>query len=191
MRRIWFVLLPTLVLALLVALGYAAGTYVSGRKIANLADTYEKSETLAGVLAVTPLSELQKNDNASFLPEDAESTQVALVARRFNETGALPLIIVAERSEGLTPQDLGEARRLAGTLPERRFALDGDRRLGDYLVAGQPPAAIPSQDGKALLLVLALDAAKVSQRVGESTPVVAIGDDMRTLVEHAGIRADG
>ena len=62
MRRIWFVLLPTLVLALLVALGYAAGTYVSGRKIANLADTYEKSETLAGVLAVTPLSELQKND---------------------------------------------------------------------------------------------------------------------------------
>ena len=62
MRRIWFVLLPTLVLALLVALGYAAGTYVSGRKIANLADTYEKSETLAGVLAVTPLSERQKND---------------------------------------------------------------------------------------------------------------------------------
>ena len=55
-------LLPTLVLALLVALGYAAGTYVSGRKIANLADTYEKSETLAGVLAVTPLSERQKND---------------------------------------------------------------------------------------------------------------------------------
>ena len=62
MRRIWFVLLPTLVLALLVALGYAAGTYVSGRKIANLADAYEKSETLAGVLAVTPLSERQKND---------------------------------------------------------------------------------------------------------------------------------
>ena len=55
-------LLPTLVLALLVALGYAAGTYVSGRKIANLADAYEKSETLAGVLAVTPLSERQKND---------------------------------------------------------------------------------------------------------------------------------
>ncbi|MBK7722538.1 MAG: MMPL family transporter [Austwickia sp.] len=139
---------------------------------------------------VGKLSELQKNDNASFLPEDAESTQVALVARRFNETGALPLIIVAERSEGLTPQDLGEARRLAGTLPERRFALDGDRRLGDYLVAGQPPAAIPSQDGKALLLVLALDAAKVSQRVGESTPVVAIGDDMRTLVEQD-LRARG
>jgi lysophospholipase L1-like esterase len=62
MKRVWFVLMPTLVLALLVGLGYWAGTYVSARRIANIADAFEKSESLAGVLSATPLSDRQRND---------------------------------------------------------------------------------------------------------------------------------
>lgn len=61
MKRVWFVLAPTLVLALLVGLGYWAGTYVSARRVANIADAFEKSETLAGVLSATPLSDRQRN----------------------------------------------------------------------------------------------------------------------------------
>lgn len=62
MKRLWFVLLPTLLLAGLVAVGFWAGTYVSANRIAHLADAYESGETLAGVLKVTPLSERQRSE---------------------------------------------------------------------------------------------------------------------------------
>ena len=137
----------------------------------------------AGGQQVGKLSELQKNDNASFLPEDAESTQVAAVARRFDESGTLPLIVVAERADGLAADDLQFARRFAEGLPQRTLDLDGQRTAGEFLAAGQRPVTLPSQDGKAFLIVMPLDAATSSERVGETTPLAAVADDVRGLVE--------
>ncbi|MFD1712207.1 hypothetical protein FVQ98_04340 [Ottowia sp. GY511] len=62
MKRLWFVLLPTLLLASLVAVGFWAGTYVSAKRIAHIADAYESAETLAGVLKATPLSDRQRSE---------------------------------------------------------------------------------------------------------------------------------
>ncbi|QTD45448.1 hypothetical protein [Ottowia testudinis] len=61
MKRFWFVLVPTLALALVLGLGYWVGVFVSTSRITNLADSFEKGESLAGVLSVTPLSDRQRN----------------------------------------------------------------------------------------------------------------------------------
>ncbi len=62
MKHIWFVLVPTMALSLLVASSYWVGTYVSARRISSIAESYEKSESLADVLSATPLSDRQRND---------------------------------------------------------------------------------------------------------------------------------
>ena len=46
------------------------------------------------------LSEVQKNDNASFLPAQAESTEVMNEVARFSESEALPFIVVMEGRRG-------------------------------------------------------------------------------------------
>lgn len=60
MKRLCFILLPTLVLGLLVALGYWAGAFVRTQGMARVIHFHEQGESLAGVLAITPLSELQR-----------------------------------------------------------------------------------------------------------------------------------
>ena len=44
-------------------------------------------------MSIGGLSQLQENDAASFLPEDAESTVVAAALEEFQEDSALPLIL--------------------------------------------------------------------------------------------------
>ena len=68
------------------------------------------------------LSEVQKNDNASFLPARAESTEVMNEVARFTETESLPFIVVMDAGGPVTP-----AQRQAAA---------------DY-VAGLPPSACP------------------------------------------------
>ena len=51
------------------------------------------------------LSEVQKNDNAAYLPPSAESTLAADEAARFDPAQALPGFLVFLRSSGLTAED--------------------------------------------------------------------------------------
>ncbi|MDQ1482273.1 MAG: putative drug exporter of the superfamily, partial [Actinomycetota bacterium] len=51
----------------------------------------------AGGPLVGRLSEVQKNDNASFLPKSAESTEVGKLAATFTSTDSLPYFVVIER----------------------------------------------------------------------------------------------
>src|SRR4051812_41322573 len=51
------------------------------------------------------LSEVQKNDNASFLPKSTESTTVLDELQRFSGKQSLPATVVFERDGGLTPSD--------------------------------------------------------------------------------------
>lgn len=66
------------------------------------------------------LSEVAKNDNAAFLPQSAEATEVSDEQKAFTPRQVLPATVVAERASGLTAEDRrfldGKAREL-GTVP--------------------------------------------------------------------------
>jgi putative drug exporter of the RND superfamily len=52
------------------------------------------------------LSEVQKNDNSSFLPDSADSTKVANESEKFSDIQSIPGFVVYERKGGLTSADL-------------------------------------------------------------------------------------
>ncbi len=113
------------------------------------------------------LSEAQQNDNTAFLPRTAESTTVSQLAARFNPSTSLPYFVVVERAGGLTGADRAAVQGFVKGVPDLRFAVGG-KALGPYL--SQPPvAAIPSEDGKALLVPVELDAGKADEVLGNSS----------------------
>ncbi len=131
--------------------------------------------------AVGKLSEVQQNDNANFLPKQAESTVVANETAKFVDSKALPYFVLVERESGITPQDQDKVKAFATTIP----ALDlGDgKKLGDYLVA-PIAAATPSKDGKALLLTVQANSDRADEVVKEGRTVLfAVADALRTDIE--------
>ncbi len=115
------------------------------------------------------LSEVQKNDNASFLPKTAESTEVSTLAAKFSSSNALPYFVVIERPSGLKPSDGAAVSTFIVGIPSLPFEIKG-YSLGPFLAA--PPAtAIPSADGKALLVPVLLDAKKAAEVIGSSSPL--------------------
>ncbi len=90
------------------------------------------------------LADVQKNDNAAFLPTNAESTEVAHLADRFTTRNVIPAIVVYESSGRLSPEQLREigadAKQL-GSLPALRGTIVGP---------------IPSKDKKAAELIVPL-----------------------------------
>ncbi|MEU5872230.1 MMPL family transporter [Glycomyces sp. NPDC047369] len=52
------------------------------------------------------LSEVASNDGSAFLPSSAESTEVMELRKAFDDTEAVPAVVVAERPGGLTDADL-------------------------------------------------------------------------------------
>jgi RND superfamily putative drug exporter len=115
------------------------------------------------------LSEVQKNDNASFLPKTAESTEVSKLATKFTSTEALPYFVVIERPGGLTPSDSAAVEKFIAGIPSLPFEIKG-YTLGPYL-ASPPAAAVPSQDGKALLVPVLLDSKRAAEVIGTSSPL--------------------
>jgi len=105
------------------------------------------------------LSDVAKNDNASFLPESAEATEVSHLQRQFSDRSqeAIPAVVVVARDGGVTSAD---ADYLAG-----RAAA-----IGEVDGVGAPiPKAVPSQDREALQLVVPVrngtDPGKVVEKV--------------------------
>lgn len=115
------------------------------------------------------LSEVQKNDNASFLPKSAESTEVGKLAAKFSSTDTLPYFVVVQREAGLKPSDAGAVKDFIAGIPSLPFDLKG-YSLGTYLAA-PPTSAIPSQDGKALLVPVLLNSKKAAETIGGSSPL--------------------
>ena len=80
---------------------------------------------VGALAALVPLAgklpSAENNEPASWLPGDAESTQVLEIGERFRSSDELPAIVVYQRSTGLTAADLAAIGEQAG-----RFAdLDG------------------------------------------------------------------
>ena len=66
---------------------------------------------LAGlIIPLSPtLSDISTNDTLQFLPQDAESTQAAELARERYASDATPAIIVFRNEDGLSEQDMAAA----------------------------------------------------------------------------------
>jgi RND superfamily putative drug exporter len=140
------------------------------------------------------LSGVQSNDNATFLPKNAESTRVSEVVARFSTSQTLPYLVVVQRADGaaLTPQDLATVTQFAAGLPGLALpALGSGATLGDYLAADAAPTPIPSQDGEAALISVPLDATKGTEAEGDTTPLAegaaAIRDAIAQTLRPAGL----
>jgi RND superfamily putative drug exporter len=128
------------------------------------------------------LSEVQKNDNASFLPAKAESTEVMNEVAKFSDTESLPFIIVMEGGGKVSPEQQASVQRFVTALPGLALDLPGKPPLSDYLTE-TPKAAIPSQDGSALLLVVPMNAVTSAKAVGDTVPLFAAADALRAAVK--------
>jgi RND superfamily putative drug exporter len=86
------------------------------------------------------LAEVAENDESVFLPETAESTDVAARQRLFADQQTIPAVVVAERTAGTDRAD-------ATYLADRATAIAG---VDD--VAGEVSPPLPSEDREALRL---------------------------------------
>src|SRR5690349_23954419 len=138
-----------------------------------------------GGQSIGQLSQLQKNDAASFLPEGAESTRVRNALAAFQDDAALPLIVVATRDGGLQPADLALAQSFAAQLPGAEGDLPDGRTLSDFLATppGVPVPAIPSEDGEAFLIVLPLRSDRIDGTIGEERALTLVADTVQGLVD--------
>ena len=112
------------------------------------------------------LSEVQKNDNAAFLPVGAESTEVTDQIAGFTDTSSIPYLLVVD-----APENLVTAKELVSQIPTLPLAAIGDKAvIGDYL-RGPVLGPVPSQDGAAALIVVNLDAVTAAETLNETTPL--------------------
>lgn len=86
------------------------------------------------------LGEVSTNDQAAFLPQNAESTKVVTEQKSFNQQETLPAIVVwtADGDDKVTPEQQDEATRALRTLTKAPG------------VEGEPSPALLSADGRAL-----------------------------------------
>ncbi|MGN9804475.1 MMPL family transporter [Micromonospora sp. L32] len=122
------------------------------------------------------LGEVATNDNASFLPADAEATRAQDLAGGFVERESTPALVVYERGSGITDAD------------KQRAAADTARFAQVPGVLGPLPPPIPSQDGQALQVVVPIDESEGEAigRVVEELRGIAGGDRNGLTVDVAG-----
>jgi len=142
------------------------------------------------------LSEVQENDNANFLPANAESRQVFDVSEDFTGEQPLPYFLVFERDGGLTEDDGATVEALLEQLPELELNVDqelianGDDAgrtysLSDYLVP-EPPVVVPSEDGEATLVIVSIDSVASTENLPDGQTVVfAVAESLRGAVDQA------
>ncbi|GAB3985717.1 hypothetical protein GCM10027615_76380 [Plantactinospora veratri] len=119
------------------------------------------------------LSEVATNDNAAFLPADAEATRGERLAAGFVERPTIPALVVYARDSGVTDAD---RQRVSGDLA--RFA------TVPGVVAPLPPP-IPSADGKALQVIVPVDNTeddRTREVVGELRRIAEHGADPGRVV---------
>ncbi|MGC4942563.1 MMPL family transporter [Kribbella sp. DT2] len=129
------------------------------------------------------LSEVQENDNANFLPKQAESTLVSDQAAKFVDSKALPYFVLIERDSGITPEDLARTNAFLAEVP--KVDLGNGKTLGEYLTA-PVKTVIPSEDKKALLVTVELDGERADEVVsGSDTVLFAAADKLRGEIKES------
>ena len=122
------------------------------------------------------LSTVQENDNAAFLPDNAESTLASKVTVKFSDSSndQIPTLLVFLGDVGpkKNPAKLIEIQNYLDKLGEKILPESG-KPISSYIVPGFPIQAIPSEDGKAALANIALDS-KIGQENIEEKPTLPI-----------------
>jgi putative drug exporter of the RND superfamily len=114
------------------------------------------------------LNSAQQNDSSAWLPNNAESTQVVDLAKRFTPSDVFPALVVYERADGVTAADRAKA-----TGDVRRFAAVQD-------VSGKVLGPIPSEDGRALQVVVPIKVAEEGNGWEELAPRI---EEMRSIAK--------
>jgi putative drug exporter of the RND superfamily len=112
------------------------------------------------------LPDVEKNDAISWLPGDAESTEVLQLQESFQSSDTLPAVIVYEKTGGLTSADMAKA-----TADAKKFAALSD-------LDGQVVGPLPSKDHQAIQTVVPLN---LGSEGWEKAPDLA--DDIRAIAE--------
>ncbi|MDF2743654.1 MAG: rane protein, partial [Actinomycetia bacterium] len=113
---------------------------------------------VAGPLA-GKLNSAQQNDSSAWLPQNAESTQVVELAKRFTPSDIFPALVVYERPDGpITPAD------------QAKVAADTKRFAGVEDVTGKILGPIPAEDGRALQVVVPIKIEEEGNGWEELTP---------------------
>src|SRR5215216_2360901 len=103
---------------------------------------------VAGPLA-GKLNSAQQNDASAWLPQNAESTQVVELAKQFTPSDVFPALVVYERPDGpVTAAD------------QAKVAADVKAFAGVRDVTGEILGPIPSQDGRALQVIVPIKVAE-------------------------------
>jgi RND superfamily putative drug exporter len=123
---------------------------------------------VAGPLA-GKLNSAQQNDASAWLPNNAESTQVVELVKRFTPSDTLPAVVVYERPGGaITPADQAKA------------AADAER-FADLDHVGKVIGPIPASDGRALQVVV-----PVEMGSGGWNDVAPVVEEVRSIAHPSG-----
>ena len=128
------------------------------------------------------LSTVQENDNAAFLPDSAESTLASKVTVKFSDSSndQIPtlLLFLGDVNPVKNPENLARIQNYLNQLGNKVLPESG-KSLNSYFVPGFPIQAIPSEDGKAALVNIALNSTIIEERVEEKPTLSLIVDFMR------------
>ena len=122
------------------------------------------------------LSTVQENDNAAFLPDNAESTLASKITVKFSDSSndQIPtlLVFLGDVDPKKNPAKLSEIQNYLNKLGEKILPESG-KPISTYIVPGFPIQAIPSEDGKAALANIALNS-DIAQENIEEKPTLPI-----------------
>ena len=134
------------------------------------------------------LSTVQENDNAAFLPDSAESTLASKITVKFSDSAndQIPtlLLFLGDVNPVKNPENLARIQSYLNQLGNKILPESG-KPLNSYFVPGFPIQAIPSEDGKAALVNIALNSKIIEERVEEKPALSLIVNFMREdLIEN-------
>ncbi|MGR6090083.1 MMPL family transporter [Brevibacterium sp. CSND-B09] len=96
-----------------------------------------------GGMSFGSIDDVATDERSSFLPASAESTQVQNEIAKFTGSDAIPAIVVAERSEGLSDADQQDLETFA-------------KAAAEVTPGAETSPVIPSEDGKAAELIVSI-----------------------------------
>ncbi|MFA5606297.1 MAG: MMPL family transporter [Leucobacter sp.] len=111
------------------------------------------------------VSEVSSNDQTSYLPESADATQVQALLGEFNDSDAIPAIVVFTSESELTEAEI----TAIGDALEASTQLEG--------VSDETSPAIPSDDGLAVQAFVPIES---DAEVGDA--VAALGEELQNAV---------
>ena len=132
--------------------------------------------------AFSKISNVQENDNAAFLPDSAEATEAGKLIVKFSDQSLdlLPtlLILVGDLNPATNPDKFAEVNKFAQSLGDRVLPQSGEP-LSKYFAPGIPIQAIPSQDGKAVLINVQIDSKIAGENIGDEPALPLIIEFIR------------